>query len=76
MLVGFGQTICKPVGRDCGQCTLAEKGLCPSAVIDRKTVVKRLEREKIKKDAETAKVEEVLEERVVVKEEEIVAEEA
>lgn len=32
LLVGFGQTICTPVGRKCGECTLAEKGLCPSAV--------------------------------------------
>ncbi|BFZ61562.1 alpha,alpha-trehalase nth1 [Saitoella coloradoensis] len=29
LLVGFGQTICKPVGRLCSQCTLST-GLCPS----------------------------------------------
>jgi endonuclease-3 len=33
LLVGFGQTICLPVGRKCGECKLAERGLCPSAVI-------------------------------------------
>ena len=33
LLVGFGQTICLPVGRKCGECVLADEGLCPSAVI-------------------------------------------
>jgi endonuclease-3 len=32
LMVGFGQTICLPVGRKCGECRLAERGLCPSAV--------------------------------------------
>ncbi|CAK4028424.1 related to DNA repair Ntg1 [Lecanosticta acicola] len=32
LLVGFGQTICLPVGRKCGECDLGMKGLCPSAV--------------------------------------------
>ena len=31
LLVGFGQTICLPVGRKCGDCELST-GLCPSAV--------------------------------------------
>jgi endonuclease-3 len=31
LLVGFGQTICLPVGRKCGDCELSA-GLCPSAV--------------------------------------------
>ncbi|KAG1768980.1 DNA glycosylase [Suillus occidentalis] len=31
MLVGFGQTICVPVGPKCDSCTLSTKGLCPSA---------------------------------------------
>ena len=42
LLVGFGQTICAPVGRRCGECTLAERGLCPGAVVDRKVKVKRV----------------------------------
>jgi len=46
LLVGFGQTICTPVGRKCGECTLAEKGLCPSAVVA-KTVKKRVKKEVI-----------------------------
>jgi endonuclease-3 len=32
LLVGFGQTICLPVGRKCGSCTVGLNGLCPSAV--------------------------------------------
>ncbi|KAG1749554.1 DNA glycosylase [Suillus lakei] len=31
MLVGFGQTICVPVGPKCDSCALSTKGLCPSA---------------------------------------------
>ncbi|KAK3081729.1 hypothetical protein LTS18_003344 [Coniosporium uncinatum] len=46
LLVGFGQTICTPVGRKCGECTLAEKGLCPSAVVA-KTVKKRVKKEAV-----------------------------
>ena len=42
LLVGFGQTICLPVGRRCEKCTLSHKKLCPSAVKskDRKVVEK------------------------------------
>ena len=50
LLVGFGQTICLPVGRKCGKCTLSEKRLCPSAVIEKKTAVKRVKREETKWD--------------------------
>lgn len=45
LLVGFGQTICLPVRRKCGKCTLSENGLCPSAVIERKFTVKRVKKE-------------------------------
>ncbi|KAI6017453.1 DNA glycosylase [Pisolithus marmoratus] len=31
MLVGFGQTVCLPVGPKCDSCTLSSAGLCPSA---------------------------------------------
>lgn len=40
LLVGLGQTICLPVGRKCDDCKLAERGLCPSAVVGKKTKVK------------------------------------
>ncbi|KAJ4343472.1 alpha,alpha-trehalase nth1 [Didymella glomerata] len=63
LLVGFGQTICLPVGRKCGDCKLSEKGLCPSAVAG---VKKKLKREVIVKTDP--------EEEAVVKEELVVAE--
>ena len=44
LLVGFGQTICTPVGRKCGECTLSERGLCPSAVVERKGKAKKVEK--------------------------------
>ena len=66
LLVGFGQTICAPVGRKCGECTLAESGICPSAVMDRKKSVKRVKKEKINDEEATIKQE------VVVKEEELI----
>lgn len=44
LLVGFGQTICLPVGRNCGDCELSGRGLCPSAVAGSP-------RKKVKKEA-------------------------
>ncbi|KAF2272527.1 DNA repair protein-like protein Ntg1 [Westerdykella ornata] len=41
LLVGFGQTICLPVGRKCGECRLAERGLCPSAVVGTSRKIKK-----------------------------------
>ncbi|MCJ1308815.1 DNA N-glycosylase and apurinic/apyrimidinic (AP) lyase [Agyrium rufum] len=54
LLVGFGQTICLPVGRKCGECALAEKGLCKSAV---RGAVKRVKRQKIVKEVKGEKEE-------------------
>ncbi|KAI4952601.1 hypothetical protein J4E91_003073 [Alternaria rosae] len=66
LLVGFGQTICLPVGRKCGDCKLAERGLCPSAVVAKST--------KVKKEA-VVKVEAPNgDDEAVVKEEKVVAE--
>jgi endonuclease-3 len=76
LLVGFGQTICLPVGRKCGECELSGMGLCPSAVKSNpvKKRVKKLEVElddgegikkeelKIEKDDVGIKVEADLEE--------------
>jgi len=39
MLVGFGQTICLPRGRKCGECTLSN-GLCRAAFVSPKKVKK------------------------------------
>ena len=50
LLVGFGQTICLPVGRKCGECKLADRGLCPSAVVTKAAKVKR-ERVTVKAEA-------------------------
>ncbi|KAK6064730.1 hypothetical protein SCUP515_11612 [Seiridium cupressi] len=65
LLVGFGQTVCLPVGRRCGDCELGLRGLCKAA--ERGKVLKgRREREtKIEVD----EVGRVLKEEVVEKEE-------
>lgn len=47
LLVGFGQTICLPVGRDCQVCTLSAKDLCPSAISSRSKVNKRVKKEEV-----------------------------
>ncbi|KAK8215441.1 alpha,alpha-trehalase nth1 [Zalaria obscura] len=44
LLVGFGQMICLPVGRRCGECVLSERGLCPSAAVP------KVKREKVKRE--------------------------
>lgn len=80
LLVGFGQTVCLPVGRKCGNCDLGLEGLCKAA--ERKKViqgrlVKKEEEEAVKFEEdgdggaikeEVVKKEEV-EEKVIVKEE-------
>lgn len=69
MLVGFGQMICLPVGRKCGECTLAKEGLCPSAVVP-KVVKRRVKREVIKTEGDgEVKVETQVDEEVDVKQE-------
>ncbi|KAJ9618649.1 alpha,alpha-trehalase nth1 [Taxawa tesnikishii (nom. ined.)] len=63
LLVGFGQKICLPVGRKCGECEL-RKGLCPSAVV--KGEVKKKVKKEVKVKDEDGKVganQEVKEER-------------
>ncbi len=69
LLVGFGQTVCLPVGRKCGECSLAEKGLCPSAVVEKKKRVVKKTKIEVKGEREVKG-----EGEVVVKEEEVVAE--
>ena len=75
LLVGFGQTICLPVKRRCGECTLSEKGLCPSAVVDRKSVIEKVKTEVaiMGKGDETVEGTKT-EESVTVKEEDVLAE--
>jgi endonuclease-3 len=69
LLVGFGQTICLPVGRKCHECTLSQ-GLCPSAVVQKKLVKKVVKKAVVKDELGTGKVEAVEETTVEVKEEE------
>ncbi|KAI9669982.1 MAG: DNA N-glycosylase and apurinic/apyrimidinic (AP) lyase [Alyxoria varia] len=58
LLVGFGQTWCPPVGRTCGECRLAERGLCPSADLKRTPVKAKAKRKKMVVEGEE-KVEKV-----------------
>lgn len=48
VLVGLGQTICLPVGRRCGECPLAGKGLCKGEV--RGWVNKEAKKKRVKKE--------------------------
>ncbi|KAK2593989.1 alpha,alpha-trehalase nth1 [Conoideocrella luteorostrata] len=70
LLVGFGQTVCLPVGRRCGDCDLGLQGLCKAA--ERKKVLegrKVKEQEEIKLENNgVVKTEVVVEEAVVMDE--------
>ncbi|KAJ9655095.1 alpha,alpha-trehalase nth1 [Neophaeococcomyces mojaviensis] len=67
VLVGFGQTVCLPVGRRCGECPLAGKGLCKAEI---KGWVKKEERKKTTTRVKSEKVEiEVEQEKAVLKDE-------
>ena len=63
LLVGFGQTICLPVGRKCEECTLS-KGLCPSVVAQKKLVKKNVKK-KVVKEEDDVKQESELESLIV-----------
>jgi endonuclease-3 len=63
LLVGFGQTICLPVGRKCGDCKLADRGLCPSAVVSKSAKVKK---EKVTVKTEASNSETTSSEKLVV----------
>jgi len=73
LLVGFGQTVCLPVGRKCGDCQLGLKGLCKAAEKSKVTLGRKIKEEKIKKDeegnilekSETVKIEEAPNDTVV-----------
>jgi endonuclease-3 len=58
LLVGFGQTICLPVGRKCGECELSGLGLCPSAVT-KSPVKKRVKKIEVEAEDRAVKEEEV-----------------
>lgn len=69
LLVGFGQTVCLPVGRKCHECTLSQ-GLCPSAVVQKKPVKKAVKKAVVKDEQGTRQVEAVEEKSIEVKGEE------
>ena len=71
LLVGFGQTICTPVARKCGGCTLSEKGLCPSAIV--KKQISMMESRTMKLKEESASKVNQIEDVVVLKQEEVPA---
>jgi endonuclease III len=74
LLVGFGQTICVPRVPKCGECLLAQEGICPFAKKGLKMWKEReVKKDKVKKGGANAKTEEVKVESVMVKNEEIVA---
>ena len=74
LLVGFGQTICTPVGRKCGDCDLAERGLCPSAVVRKEVKVKKMKKEEKEPDVEGSNAAVKAEdEALVIQEEELLA---
>lgn len=50
LLVGFGQTICLPRGRKCGECALSD-GLCRAAYIEPKKVKVKKEKRVISEDS-------------------------
>ena len=67
LLVGFGQTICLPVGRKCEDCTLSTRGLCPGAVASKKSTVKKQKKteEAQDEDGKTTKQEVLAKQEVV-----------
>nr|POE75564.1 endonuclease iii like [Quercus suber] len=63
LLVGFGQTYCLPVGRNCGECDLMTARLCPSAVAPSPAKKRRVKKEQVEvkiDDGEVVKKEEVV----------------
>ncbi|KAG7288688.1 hypothetical protein NEMBOFW57_005044 [Staphylotrichum longicolle] len=54
LLVGFGQTVCLPVGRKCGECEVGLQGLCRSA--ERAKVAEGRRRRVVKKEEEVSVV--------------------
>ncbi|OTA96456.1 hypothetical protein M434DRAFT_392888 [Hypoxylon sp. CO27-5] len=70
LLVGFGQTVCLPVGRRCGECDLGLRGLCRAAekkkVLEGRRIRESTVIEKIEDDGATVKVKEELEQDEVI----------
>ena len=69
LLVGFGQTICLPVGRRCEECTLSTRGLCPGAVVNKSKTVRAVKKEVLELEGEDKPATAQVIRDVVVKEE-------
>ncbi|KAI1389869.1 DNA glycosylase [Hypoxylon trugodes] len=71
LLVGFGQTVCLPVGRRCGECDLGLRGLCKAAerkkVLEGRKMRENVKVEKSENDGAVVKVEEKEDEEIVEK---------
>ncbi|WQF88385.1 Putative endonuclease III-like protein [Colletotrichum destructivum] len=78
LLVGFGQTVCLPVGRKCGDCELGLRGMCRAAERKKVNEGRRAREVKIEvneedgggvviKKEEVVKEEEIIRDRVVSK---------
>ncbi|KAI0143917.1 DNA glycosylase [Hypoxylon sp. NC0597] len=78
LLVGFGQTVCLPVGRRCGECDLGLRGLCRAAekkkVLEGRRVRESTVIEKVENDEAIVKVEEELEQDEVIEKDVVVNE--
>ena len=66
LLVGFGQTICLPVGRKCGECDLATEKRCPSASVSKGSPVKKRVKKEVEIKVEDGKVDAVKAEEISV----------
>lgn len=69
LLVGFGQAVCLPVGRKCGDCDLGLNGLCKAAERKKVLEARRIKEQVQVEGAEGAVKREEIVEQVVVKEE-------
>jgi endonuclease-3 len=69
LLVGFGQTVCLPVGRKCGECDLGLQGLCKAAERGKVIEGRRIKEEQVKVEGGAVVKTEVVKEEVVFKEE-------
>ncbi|KAI1662587.1 putative DNA repair protein NTG1 [Daldinia decipiens] len=71
LLVGFGQAVCLPVGRRCGDCDLGLRGLCKAAerkkVLEGRKIRESTQVKKLEDDGSVVKIEEVKEEEVLEK---------
>ncbi|KAI0017461.1 DNA glycosylase, partial [Xylariomycetidae sp. FL0641] len=72
LLVGFGQTVCRPLRPRCGDCEVGLRGLCPGA--DRAEVREGRRRRRREERGEAGVKEEEVEEEVVVEREAVVSE--